>query len=261
MPVAAKCLTMRHGKKVNHLGRTASHRKALMRNMAISLIEHKRIVTTVAKAKALRKYIEPLVTKAKNADAENKESYTHARRVVFSYLQNKEAIKELFDEVVPKVGERPGGYTRILKLGNRPGDNAEMAFIEFVDFNEYAPGKVSESGGSRRRRRRRRGKKSSGGGESNQAQTQQQQQASEEVEKQAEAAAANAAVIEEAEVVEEVTEQPEQTQETPTEETPAAETSEEPPAAETTEEPPAQEESPEAKNEDTDQGEDDKKGA
>lgn len=258
MPVAAKRLTMRHGKKVNHLGRTASHRKALMRNMAISLIEHKRIVTTVAKAKALRKYIEPLVTKAKNADAYSKESYTHARRVVFSYLQNKEAIKELFDEVVPKVGERPGGYTRILKLGNRPGDNAEMAFIEFVDFNELAPGKVSEGGGSRRRRRRRRGKKSSGGGESNQTQ-QQQTQAAEEVDKQAEEAAATSAFIEDAEVVEEVTEQPQQSQETPAEETPVADASEETPTAETTEETPAPEESSDDKSDDAEKGEDDKK--
>ncbi len=257
---------MRHGKKINHLGRTASHRKAMLRNMAISLLEHKRIITTVAKAKALRKYIEPLVTKAKNADAENKDTYTHARRVVFSYLQNKEAIKELFDEVVPKVADRPGGYTRILRLGNRPGDNAEMAFIEFVDFNEYAPGKVSEDGGSRRRRRRRRGKKSAGG-ESTQTQPQaQQKQAAEEVEKQAEEAATTSALIEDAEVVEEVTNQPEQTQETPVEETsveetPTAEAAEETPMAESSQETPAQEESPAEESEESDQGKDDKKDA
>jgi large subunit ribosomal protein L17 len=120
---------MRHGKKFNHLGRTASHRKAMLTNMAGSLIEHKRITTTVAKAKALRKFIEPLITKAKTDS-------THSRRIVFSYLQNKEAVKELFGEVVTKVGERPGGYTRVLKLGNRLGDNAEMAMIELVDYNE-----------------------------------------------------------------------------------------------------------------------------
>lgn len=176
----------------------------MLRNMAISLIEHKRITTTLAKAKSLRKYIEPLVTKAKNADPNNKENYTHARRVVFSYLQNKEAIKELFDEVIEKVGNRPGGYTRILKIGNRPGDNAEMAFIEFVDFNEYAPGKVSEGSSSRRRRRRRRGKKGSGNAQS-EAQQQSQQKAAEEADSQA------AAAIEDAEVVEEMTEQPEAT--------------------------------------------------
>jgi large subunit ribosomal protein L17 len=171
--------------------------------MAISLIEHKRITTTVAKAKALRRFIEPLVTKAKNCDPNNKESYTHARRVIFSYLQNKEAIKELFDEVIEKVGDRPGGYTRILRIGNRAGDNAEMAFIEFVDFNEYAPGKVSEGGGSRRSRRRRRGKKS-GSGASEQTETKQQQTAAE-----SEDLKTTAAAIEEAEVVESPVEQPE----------------------------------------------------
>ena len=125
---------MRHGRKVNHLGRKAAHRKALMSNMASSLIIHKRIKTTVAKAKALRKYIEPLVTKSKT-------DTTHSRRVVFSYLQNKEAVKELFGEVRDKILDRPGGYTRILKIGNRLGDNAEMAMIELVDFNEFDSGK------------------------------------------------------------------------------------------------------------------------
>ncbi|MEM6764823.1 MAG: 50S ribosomal protein L17, partial [Bacteroidota bacterium] len=141
---------MRHGKKFNHLGRTASHRKAMLANMACSLIEHKRIKTTLAKAKALRKYVEPLITKSKL-------DTMHSRRVVFSYLQNKEAIKELFGEVSNRVAERPGGYTRILKLGPRASDNAEMALIELVDFNEMAPGKAA-SGKSKSSRRRRRGK-------------------------------------------------------------------------------------------------------
>lgn len=120
---------MRHGKTFNHLGRTASHRAALLSNMASSLIIHKRIKTTVAKAKALRRYVEPLITKAKTDDTNN-------RRVVFSYLQNKDSVKELFGPVADKIATRPGGYTRILKLGNRIGDNAEMAIIELVDFNE-----------------------------------------------------------------------------------------------------------------------------
>ena len=119
---------MRHNKKFNHLGRTASHRSAMLANMAISLIMHKRITTTVAKAKALKKYVEPLITKAK-------EDTTNSRRVVFSYLQNKEAIKELFGEVSQKVGDRPGGYTRIIKLGTRQGDAAQICFIELVDFD------------------------------------------------------------------------------------------------------------------------------
>ena len=120
---------MRHNKKFNHLGRTADHRQAMLANMAISLIMHKRITTTVAKAKALKKYVEPLITKAK-------EDSTNSRRVVFSYLQNKDAIKELFSTVSEKVGDRPGGYTRIIKLGFRQGDAAEKAFIELVDFDE-----------------------------------------------------------------------------------------------------------------------------
>ncbi len=121
---------MRHGKKFNHLGRTASHRSAMLSNMANSLIESKRITTTVAKAKALRKYVEPLLTKAKDDS-------THSRRVVFSYLQNKFAVQTLFEEVAGKIADRPGGYTRIIKIGgNRVGDNAEMAMIELVDYNE-----------------------------------------------------------------------------------------------------------------------------
>ena len=120
---------MRHGKKFNHLGRTADHRHAMLANMAISLIMHKRITTTLAKAKALKKYVEPLITRCK-------EDTTNSRRVVFSYLQNKEALKELFGVVGPKVGDRPGGYTRVIKLGSRLGDGADMAFIELVDFDE-----------------------------------------------------------------------------------------------------------------------------
>ena len=120
---------MRHGKKFNHLGRTADHRRAMLANMAISLILHKRITTTLAKAKALKKYVEPLITRSKDDS-------TNSRRVVFSYLQNKEALKELFGPVAQKVGDRPGGYTRIIKLGSRQGDAADIAFIELVDFDE-----------------------------------------------------------------------------------------------------------------------------
>jgi large subunit ribosomal protein L17 len=119
---------MRHGKKINHLGRTATHRKAMLSNMASSLILEKRITTTVAKAKALRKYVEPILTRAK-------EDSTHSRRLVFSYLQNKDSIKELFGGVAEKIAARPGGYTRILKTGNRLGDNSEMCIIELVDYN------------------------------------------------------------------------------------------------------------------------------
>ena len=120
---------MRHNKKFNHLGRTASHRQAMLANMAISLIMHKRITTTLAKAKALKKYVEPLITRCKS-------DTTTDRRVVFRYLQNKYAVKELFSAVAEKVGDRPGGYTRIIKLGSRLGDGADMAFIELVDFDE-----------------------------------------------------------------------------------------------------------------------------
>ncbi len=120
---------MRHGKKINHLGRKTAHRKSMLANMACSLIEHKRINTTVAKAKALKQFVEPMITKSK-------EDTTHNRRIVFSRLRQKEAVAELFRDVAPKIGDRPGGYTRIIKLGNRLGDNADMAMIELVDFNE-----------------------------------------------------------------------------------------------------------------------------
>jgi large subunit ribosomal protein L17 len=139
---------MRHGDKINNLSRTASHRRALLSNLAIQLITHKKIVTTLAKAKALRTYVEPLVTKAKD-------NTTHQRRVVFSYLQDKNAVTELFDTIAAKVAGRPGGYTRIIKLGARVGDNAETALIELVDFNEiYGKGKgeAKEATGKKTRR-------------------------------------------------------------------------------------------------------------
>jgi len=146
---------MRHGKKFNHLGRTASHRAALLSNMASSLILHKRIETTVAKAKELRKYVEPLITKSKDDSTNN-------RRVVFAYLQNKESVKELFGIVSEKVANRPGGYTRIIKLGNRLGDNAEICFIELVDFNETMLAASAEKAGKTRRSRRGGAKKEEG---------------------------------------------------------------------------------------------------
>jgi large subunit ribosomal protein L17 len=151
---------MRHGDKINNLSRTASHRRALLSNMACELIAHKRILTTLAKAKALRVYIEPLITKGK-------ENSTHQRRVVFSYLQDKEAINELFGPVAEKVAGRPGGYTRIIKLGARQGDNAETALIELVDFNEiYGKGKGEVKEGAKRTRR---GKSKKAGAETTEA--------------------------------------------------------------------------------------------
>jgi large subunit ribosomal protein L17 len=187
---------MRHGKKFNHLGRTASHRAALLSNMASSLILHKRIETTVAKAKELRKYIEPMITKSKTDSTNN-------RRVVFSYLQNKDAIKELFSIVSEKVANRPGGYTRIIKLGNRLGDNAEICFIELVDFNETMLAASAEKAGKTRRSRRAGAKKDEA------------------------VVAAPAAEAPSAEVVEEVA-AAEVVEETPAEETPEAPATEEP---------------------------------
>jgi len=138
---------MRHGKKFNHLGRTKPHREAMLSNMACSLIQHKRINTTVAKAKALRVYVEPLITKSKDDS-------THSRRIVFKYLNDKHAVSELFRDVAPKIGDRPGGYTRIIKTGNRLGDNAEMCMVELVDFNElYVSEKKADSKKKSRRRR------------------------------------------------------------------------------------------------------------
>jgi len=136
---------MRHGKKFNHLGRKTAHRKAMLSNMACSLIEHKSINTTIAKAKALRGFVEPLITKSKNDS-------THSRRIVFSNLQNKEAVTELFREIAPKVANRPGGYTRIIRTGYRLGDNAEMCMIELVDFNEIYTNEKAKSTTRRSRR-------------------------------------------------------------------------------------------------------------
>ncbi len=209
---------MRHGKKVNHLSRQAGHRKSMLANMACSLIEHKRINTTVAKAKALKQFVEPLITKSK-------EDTTHNRRIVFAYLRNKYAVTELFRDVAAKVGDRPGGYTRIIKLGNRLGDNADMAMIELVDFNElYNGGKKEEKKG----RSRRGGKKTT----STAAPA-----AAPAVEEAPEAVAAP--VVEEAVVVEETV----AVEETPVAEAPVAEETvvEEAPAAEI-----APEEAPEA---------------
>ena len=141
---------MRHGKKINHLSRKTAHRSAMLSNMACSLIEHKRINTTLAKAKALRKYVEPLITKSK-------EDTTHNRRIVFKYLRDKDASSVLFRDVAPKINNRPGGYTRIIKLNNRLGDNAEMAMIELVDFNEL----FTKNQTTKKKSRRRGGKKSS----------------------------------------------------------------------------------------------------
>jgi large subunit ribosomal protein L17 len=163
---------MRHGDKINNLGRTASHRKALLKNLACELINHKRITTTLAKAKALRTFIEPLITKSKD-------NTTHQRRVVFSYLQNKEAVTELFGPIAEKVGGRPGGYTRIIKLGIRVGDNAETAMIELVDYNEiYGKGKgeVKEAA----KRTRRGGSRKKAAGEETEAAAPAEEKASEE---------------------------------------------------------------------------------
>jgi large subunit ribosomal protein L17 len=191
---------MRHGNKVNHLGRKTGHRKAMLQNMACSLIEHKRITTTIAKAKSLRVFVEPLLTKSKTDS-------THSRRVVFSYLQSKEAVTELFREVAPKIANREGGYTRIIRTGYRLGDNAEMCMIEIVDFNELYNNNESK----KTTRRSRRGGKASEG-----------------------VAATAVEVVEEAPVAEVV------------EETPAAEVAEEAPAAEVVEETPATESTEEA---------------
>ena len=167
---------MRHGDKIKNLSRTASHRRALLSNLAIQLITYKKIVTTLAKAKALRTYVEPLITKAK-------ENSTHQRRIVFSYLQDKQAIVELFDTVATKVAGRPGGYTRIIKLGARLGDNAETALIELVDFNEiYGKGKGEAKETAGKKTRRAGGRKKAGSGAKGEA-------ADAEVEAQAEVAA------------------------------------------------------------------------
>jgi large subunit ribosomal protein L17 len=148
---------MRHGDKINNLSRTASHRKALLNNLANALLTNKRIITTLAKAKALRTFIEPLITKTKKN--ETKEQIMHNHRLVYSYLQNKEAVKELFTVIAPKVAGRPGGYTRIIKLGKRIGDNAETALIELVDFNEVYTKGTEKAAATTKRTRRAGGKK------------------------------------------------------------------------------------------------------
>lgn len=194
---------MRHGKKFNHLGRQKAHREAMLSNMACSLIEHKRINTTVAKAKALRKYVEPLITKSKDDS-------THSRRVVFSYLNNKEAVTELFRDVAPKIADRPGGYLRILKTGRRIGDSAEMCMVELVDFNEL----LLDAGKAKAKKSRRGGKKKADG-----------------------APSATIAAAPVADVAEEVTETPEAVVEA----TPVAEVAEEVKAEEPAEAPKADE--------------------
>jgi large subunit ribosomal protein L17 len=216
---------MRHGKKFNHLSRTSAHRKAMLSNMACSLIEHKRINTTIAKAKALRGYVEPLITKSKN-------DTTHSRRTVFSYLQNKEAVTELFREVAPKVADRPGGYTRIIRTGYRLGDNAEMCMIELVDFNEL----YSNEGKKKTTRRSRRG------GSGGVAQAAAGEATAEATETTEEAPAA--------EVVEETTAD---TTETPVEEAATPEAEAEAPAAE---EPKAEADADETSQEKADDAED-----
>ncbi len=213
---------MRHGKKFNHLGRKTAHRSAMLSNMASSLIMHKRINTTVAKAKALKKYIDPILTKSKTDD-------THSRRVVFSYLQDKESVTELFSTVAEKIANRPGGYTRILRTGSRLGDNAEMCVMELVDFNELL---IKEDGGGKAKTRRSRR-----GGKSKEKEVATQEEVAEVVEEAATEAEANEesqAATEETTVEDVATEEVEATEEiveevaepeVQTEEEPAAEAS------------------------------------
>ena len=227
---------MRHGNKVNHLGRKTGHRKAMLQNMACSLIEHKRITTTIAKAKSLRVFVEPLLTKSKTDS-------THSRRVVFSYLQSKEAVTELFREVAPKIANRDGGYTRIIRTGYRLGDNAEMCMIEIVDFNEL----YNNNDSKKTTRRSRRGGKASEGVAATTAEVVEDAPVAEVVED-----APVAEVVEETPVAEVVEEAPvaEVAEETPAaevvEDAPVAEVAEEAPAAEVVEETPATESTEEA---------------
>ena len=205
---------MRHNKKINHLGRKTAHRKAMLANMASSLLIHKRISTTVAKAKALRMYVEPLITKSKS-------DTTHSRRVVFSYLQDKEAVSELFREISAKIADRPGGYTRILKTGNRLGDNAEMCIMELVDYNEAMLAAKEEAAKPKKRRSRRGGAKKTEDAPVAETKVVEETKAVEEVK-----------VVEDAEVVEEV-----KTEDAaPAAEVKAEETAEEPKAEDTTSE-------------------------
>ena len=236
---------MRHGKKVNHLSRKAPHRKALLKNLASALIEHKRITTTTAKAKALRVYIEPLLTKAKN-------NTTHSRRVVFSYLQSKEAVAELFDNIGGKIANRPGGYTRIIKLAPRLGDGAEMALIELVDYNENLLTETKKSTGKKRRTRR--GGKS-GATEKKAEDTNKEEKpkaaAKETTQEEVKEEIAETPVVEDAQVEETQVEET-QVEETQVEETAEAETKEEAPAKEDE----TKQEEPEAKAEDTEEDKD-----
>ena len=224
---------MRHKKSFNHLGRKSAHRKAMLANMASSLIVHKRIETTTAKAKALKRYIEPLITRSKD-------DTTHSRRVVFSYLQDKEAVAELFREVSSKVADRPGGYTRIIRLGNRQGDNADMCLIELVDFNENLLAEKAATKKSSSRRRRGAKKKAEGA------------PASETAVDTAVAEGEEAEVAEDAEAKVEAPAE-EVKEEEPKAEAPAEEVKEEEPKAE------AAAEEPEAKDESEDKKEDDQK--
>lgn len=202
---------MRHNKKINHLGRKSAHRKAMLANMSSSLIMHKRISTTLAKAKALRMYVEPLITKCKS-------DTTHSRRVVFSYLQDKDAVSELFREIAAKVADRPGGYTRILKTGNRLGDNAEMCIMELVDYNEAMLATKDDAAKSKKRRSRRSGAKKDEVVAPVKAKA---------TEKAKPVAKEEVKVVEDAVVVEEVVETPVAETEVATEEPKAEETAEE----------------------------------
>lgn len=204
---------MRHNKKVNHLGRKSAHRKAMLANMASSLLIHKRISTTLAKAKALRMYVEPLITKGKS-------DTTHSRRVVFSYLQDKDAVSELFREIATKIADRPGGYTRILKTGNRLGDNAEMCIMELVDYNEAMLAAKDDAAKSKKRRSRRAGAK-----KDEVVATAPSKQKTEAKAKTV--AKEDVKVVEEAKVVEEVVETPVAETEVSAEEPTADETAEE----------------------------------
>ena len=220
---------MRHGKKFNHLGRKTAHRKAMMANMACSLIEHKRITTTVAKAKALRGYVEPLVNRSK-------EDSTHSRRVCFRYLRDKQAVSELFTEVGPKVATREGGFTRIIRVGNRLGDNAEMCMIELVDFNELYGNEAKSK--KKRSRRSRRG----GGTAAAPAAEAVAAEVVEEVAVEAPEAAAEEAPAEEAPATEAAAEEVPAAEEAPAEEAPAAEAAaDEAPADEAGDDAPAEE--------------------
>ena len=243
---------MRHGKKVNHLSRKKGHRRSLLSNMACSLIEHKSINTTLAKAKALRVYVEPLLTKSKTDS-------THSRRTVFSYLQDKDVVAELFREVAPKIATRNGGYTRIIRTGYRLGDNAEMCMIELVDFNEVY---TKEAATKTTRRSRRGGKKSTNAETSIEEAVVTEEPTTEATEETAAEATEEPAAEATEEPVAEATEEPaaEATEEPAAEATeePVAEATEEP-AAEATEEPKAETPSEEESKEDDNSSEADKK--